>query len=132
LLQQLLGSIDTDPSSLREINAIMLAKGLMTQDKHNAFVEESRAVSSGNSAKYEPFKIKRGDIETHDPALLARAYQLMQERGHDMSGYTFDGKPVGKASFNIKFTGQPNSDTAAPASGRVPGATPAGRLKRVQ
>jgi hypothetical protein len=131
LLQQLLGSIDTDPDALREINALMLAKGLMTQDKHNKFVESSRAVSSGNPAKYDPFKIERQKLDTHDPALLGRAYQLMQESGHDMSGYSFDGKPVSQASFNIRFTGREPHAAVPSVTGRVPGDAPAGRFKRV-
>lgn len=110
LLQQLLGSIDTDPNALREVNSLMLAKGLMTQDLHNKAVEDTRVVSSGDPRKYDPFKIARGNIDTQDPALLGRAYQLMKESGHDMSGYKFDGKPVNEINLNIGFTGQNSAD----------------------
>jgi hypothetical protein len=132
LLQQLLGSIDTDPTALREINAVMLAKSLMTQDRHNAEVESARAVSSGNPAKYEPFKIKRGNIDTQDAAMLGRAYQLMKEFGHDMSGYTYNGVPADKASFDFRFTGAPQGNTPTSVTGRAPLTLPSSRFKAVQ
>ena len=68
---------------------------------HNSLVDETAATSSGNRDKYAPLKIKRGQIETFDPSLLGRAYQLMKESGHDMSGYLFDGRPVSEIKLNI-------------------------------
>jgi hypothetical protein len=124
MLQQLLGSIDTDPSAMREINAMMLAKNLMTVDRHNAQVEEVRQQTSGTPSKYNPFRMELNRIDTKDPALLGRTYQLMKEAGHDMSKYTFDGKPVSDIDLNFSF--QKPADSAAPLA-----VDPRGRIKRV-
>ena len=132
LLQQLLGSIDTDPNALREVNSLMVAKGLMSQDLHNAQVDRTAATSSGNKDKYGPMKIPRGQIDTMDPSLLARAYQLMKESGHDMSQYTFNGEPVNSINFNVGFV-RGNGDVLGGEPRAIPGRNPAmpSRFNRV-
>jgi hypothetical protein len=110
LLQKLIGSIDTDPQSLREIASIMLAKSLMTQDLHNQEVERARSVTSASPKKYDALKFERGDMPVRNQALVARAYQIMQEAGHDMSKYTFDGKPVSEIGLDINFFPKPNAN----------------------
>lgn len=121
LLNQFRGSIDTDPNALREINAIMLAKSLITQDLHNARVTQVASSSDGNPTKYDAMRVTRKQVDTQDPSLLGRAYQLMKERGHDMSGYMFDGQPVDRINLNIGFTRGRNESAPdkAPIAGRT-------------
>lgn len=114
VMERLLGSIDTDPNALRELSAMLLAKTMITVDNHNALVEKSAGVSSGDRRKYDIYKFDLGAFDAKDPALLTRAYQLMKESGHDMSKYTFDGKPVSEIDLNVDFYRGSTRPTAPP------------------
>jgi hypothetical protein len=127
LLQKLIGSIDTDPQSLREISAIMLAKSLLTQDRHNEEVDRARSVTSGRPEKYDALRFNRGDLPVRNQALVARAYQLMKESGHDMKGYKFDNQPVNDVGLDINFFPQLGPQGPATPPGTPSRFKPVGR-----
>lgn len=116
-LGQILGSIDTDPRALQELNAFMLAKSLVTLDKHNDLVDRVASTNPGLESKYNPLKVNLPEkLDKANGWLYGRAFQIMKENGHDVSRYKYNGTPVNEVEFNLEKQ-KPSRANAAPPPG---------------
>ena len=110
-LDNIFGSIDTDPNALRELVAFAMAKHLVTINQHNAQVDLVAGTNPEYIKKYEPFKLKL-PTGKFDPALAFRAMQILKENGHDVSMFNIQGVPVSDMTINM--------DSQKPSAARAP------------
>ena len=132
IAQAVVGSIGTDPRAMKEMTSWSLAKSMMAADEHNRKVDQAALSSDASPGKYANYKTKGFEgMNTKDPEILARAYQMMQEAGADLSKYSYGGQKITPdTKFNIDFfQGQQPAGAAGMADPTAVRPAPPGRIR---